>query len=433
MLSISKDGRYFSEDGKPFFWLGDTAWMLFHKCNLEEAYRYLRNRKELGYNVIQAVLINNLKNHRNSVGVEDPSTDVTAKEYWEKCDKIIQMAAELGLYIAALPAWGSLVKQNIINEDNATEYADFLGKRYQSFGNVIWLLGGDVRGDVGGRTFHILGQTLKKYNPERLIGYHPFGRTSTIQWFQNTDWLDFHMFQSGHRRYDQACLGVWDDNVLKEPYYGEDNWRYVEDCYRLEEVKPVLDGEPSYEAIPKGLHNPHNGYWTARDIRRYAYWSVFAGAAGHTYGNNAIMQFYDIDSVGASFGVREYWHEALHHEGAGQMRYLKDLMMSVDFTEGSPMDEVLLYGQRERYFRVATFGGEDFLLCYTYSGDEFMVDLTHFKGRTVDLYWLNPQSGVYSYIETLKDAEKFFAHPAKKDADINDWVLVIKSVKEDAV
>jgi hypothetical protein len=27
-------------------------------------------------------------------------------------------------------------------------------------------------------------------------------------------------------------------------------------------------------------------------VRRYAYWSVFAGSCGHTYGHNAIMQFY---------------------------------------------------------------------------------------------------------------------------------------------
>ena len=426
MLSVSKGGRYFEENGKPFFWLGDTAWTLFAKCSPEECYRYFRNRKELGYNVIQAVLMNNLKNQKNSVGVEDDITDITSKAYWEKCDAIIQMAAEMGLYIAALPAWGSLVKDGTLNEDNAKEYADFLGKRYQSYDNMLWLLGGDVKGDVGGKTFHILGKTLKEYNPERLIGYHPFGRTSTIQWFQNTDWLDFHMFQSGHRRYDQACLGVWDDNVSKEPFYGEDNWKYVQDGYSLKEVKPILDGEPSYEGIPKGLHNPHNGYWTARDIRRYAYWSIFAGAAGHTYGNNAIMQFFDEKSVRASFGAREYWQEAIHHEGAGQMQYLKNLMQSVDYWKGHPMDNVLLYGQKERYYRVAAFGSDDFLFCYTYSGDEFMVDMKCFKGRTMDLYWLNPQSGVYSYIDTLRDEDQFFARPAKRDADINDWVLVIK-------
>jgi hypothetical protein len=50
-----------------------------------------------------------------------------------------------------------------------------------------------------------------------------------------------------------------------------------------------LDGEPSYEGIPQGLHDPTQPLWTDADARRYAYWSVFAGACGHTYGDNAVL------------------------------------------------------------------------------------------------------------------------------------------------
>jgi hypothetical protein len=89
------------------------------------------------------------------------------------------------------------------------------------------------------------------------------------------------MFQSGHRRYDQ------DDSELG---YGQDNWKYVRDDYSLVPVKPTIDGEPSYEGIPQGLHDPAEPYWNENDVRRYAYWSVFAGGFGFTYGNNAVMQ-----------------------------------------------------------------------------------------------------------------------------------------------
>ena len=53
-------------------------------------------------------------------------------------------------------------------------------------------------------------------------------------------------------------------------------------------VKPVLDGEPSYEGIPHGLHDTTLPRWKAKDVRRYGYWSVFAGAADYTYGDNAV-------------------------------------------------------------------------------------------------------------------------------------------------
>jgi hypothetical protein len=37
-LKISASKRFFqTQDGKPFFWLGDTAWLLFMKCKREEA------------------------------------------------------------------------------------------------------------------------------------------------------------------------------------------------------------------------------------------------------------------------------------------------------------------------------------------------------------------------------------------------------------
>src|SRR5690349_6787568 len=44
-------------DGKPFFWLGDTAWELFHKLNREDAELYFKTRADQGFNVIQVVAL----------------------------------------------------------------------------------------------------------------------------------------------------------------------------------------------------------------------------------------------------------------------------------------------------------------------------------------------------------------------------------------
>ncbi len=45
------------EDGTPFFYLGDTAWELFHRLSKEDAEKYLENRREKGFTVIQAVIL----------------------------------------------------------------------------------------------------------------------------------------------------------------------------------------------------------------------------------------------------------------------------------------------------------------------------------------------------------------------------------------
>ena len=51
-------GRYLQyADGRPFFYLGDTAWELFHRTTREEARLYLEDRARKGFTVIQAVCL----------------------------------------------------------------------------------------------------------------------------------------------------------------------------------------------------------------------------------------------------------------------------------------------------------------------------------------------------------------------------------------
>src|SRR5580765_2865565 len=56
-IQVSPDRHYLIKGGKPFFWLGDTAWELFHRLNREESKIYLKNRADKGFTVIQAVAI----------------------------------------------------------------------------------------------------------------------------------------------------------------------------------------------------------------------------------------------------------------------------------------------------------------------------------------------------------------------------------------
>ena len=56
-IRVSADGRHFSgRDGRPFFWLGDTAWPLFAQYTKAQAEAYLANRGGKGFTVIQGVL-----------------------------------------------------------------------------------------------------------------------------------------------------------------------------------------------------------------------------------------------------------------------------------------------------------------------------------------------------------------------------------------
>ena len=427
-IVVSPNHRFLQyADGRPFFWSADTAWMLFEKLDRADTEKYLEDRRRKGFNVVQAVLLHdaNTKNaDGNGALVDGDPGRPNLKDggYWDHVDWVIDRAAEKGIYLAMLPAWGSLVKSGQLNAGNVVRYAAFLGRRCRAKPNVFWVAGGDIRGDQNGDVWKLLGQTLKAGDPDHLITYHPFGRTQSSMWFHNEAWLDFNMFQSGHQRYDQDA---------SSPHrFGEDNWRYVQDDYAREPAKPVVDGEPSYEGIPQGLHDVTQPYWTDADCRRYAYWSVFAGAFGHTYGDNAVMQFHRPGTDQGAYGPRKSWSEAIQDPGSGEMRFLKLLMLSRPFFERVP-DQNLVAGQNgTRHDFVVATRGAGYLLAYTYSGKPFRIRMGVITGREVQAWWYSPRDGsVHKAGKFTNQGERTFT-PSGRPGDGNDWVLVLDDVSK---
>ena len=426
LLHVSENHRYLQNGDQPFFWLADTAWLLMTEASEEEARSYLINRRDKGFTVIQAVLLHNVPGVvTNSIRKNDK--DNTSKQYFDHCSRIVKIAEEIGLYMALLPSWGSVVSDGSLTEDNIEHYMTYVANRFKDNPNVIWLLGGDIRGAGHEGVYNKAGRVLRQLTPDKLIGYHPFGRTSSAMWFHHEDWLDFNMFQTGHRNYNQASLGAWDDNAVRETFFGEDNWRYVDRDYAMDPPKPTVDGEPSYELILQGLHDLANPYWREWDVRRYAYWSVFQGSMGHTYGDNAIQQMHCDSRKPGNYGVRWTWRDSVHHVGSEQMGFLRALMESVDWQHGAPAEQLLLSGQKERYHRVSLFAGDDFLFAYTYLGEPFTVDLTPWKGRTLHAWWFNPVSGGRSYLADFTGKDSVQVKPLARLTQDNDWVLVVKA------
>jgi hypothetical protein len=199
----------------------------------------------------------------------------------------------------------------------------------------------------------------------------------------------------------------------------------VLDDYAKAPPKPVIDGEPSYENIPQGLHDGTQPYWTAADARRYAYWSVFAGACGHTYGNNAVMQFHSAASGPASYAPRNFWPEALDDPGAGQMRHLKALMLSRPYFDRAYDADAIVSGTGERYERLVATKGGDYVFVYSYTGRPFSVRPGRIAGPALRAWWFNPRDGRAELIGELANRGTLRFTPPGQPGDGNDWVLVL--------
>lgn len=433
-LIVSPDGHFLMTDhGKPFFWMGDTGWLLFSKLTRKEADEYLDDRSRKGFNVIQVMVMHSvsdvnvygdsaLVNKNIATPKTTPGNNFSNKEeydYWDHVDYIINKAAEKGIYMALVPVWGGNVKNGLVNQQQTKIYAAWLANRYKNKPNIIWVNGGDILGSDSTNIWNIIGETLDSIDKNHLITFHPRGRTTSSIWFQNERWLKFNMFQSGHRAYAQ-------DTSSNEPFrFGEDNYKYVNLDYIKTPTKPVLDGEPSYEGIPYGLHDTTLPRWKAKDVRRYAYWSVFAGAAGFTYGDNSVIQMYKPGDKAAAYGAKEYWFDAINDPGASQMIWLKKLMLSKPYFERVP-DESLVADQGKRYNYIAATRGNDYAFLYDYNGRNFKVNMGKIAGTKVKAIWYCPIDGSEKLIGMFVNKGVQSFDPPGEEKDGNDWVLILE-------
>jgi|GEM_PF-1798515 len=139
------------ENGMPFFWLGDTIWELFHRATLVDAEYYLENRRQIGFTVLQAVVLaefDGLKtpNVYGELPLHDQDPLKPNEKYFRHVDQVIELAGKKSLFIGLLPTWGDKIELLghgkgllLFNPENAFQYGQWIGRRYRDCWNVIWI------------------------------------------------------------------------------------------------------------------------------------------------------------------------------------------------------------------------------------------------------------------------------------------------------
>jgi hypothetical protein len=427
-VTVSKNRRFLAtEAGEPFFWLGDTAWELFHRLTREEAERYFDNRQEKGINVVQAVALAELDGIRtpNRYGHRalidnDPTRPDPA--YFSLVDAAIRMAEERGIYIGLLPTWGDKVAALwgegpvIFNPENAYTYGHFLGQRYHQQTNVIWIIGGDRPPVYEAQDDRPIWREMARgireaVNAPLLMTYHPAGGHSTSEWLHDEPWLDMNMMQSGHG-------GGHDVPV----------WEMIERDYQRQPPKPTLDGEPNYEDHPVNpwpKWDPATGYYRDHDVRKQLYRSVFAGGCGVTYGHHSIWQMYGDDRTPINHPDRD-WRSALDRPGANHLRYLRRLMESRPYFDRVPDQELIIsdHGQRGQHIRATRDANGLYAFVYLPETLPVIVRMDKLRGPGVLAHWYDPRTGQeHAAGQFHNQGEQTFTPPEAGP----DWVLVLDS------
>lgn len=419
-LSVSPDARYLVDgDGKPFFWLADTGWALFSSLTVEEAERYLENRKQKGFNVIQCIIAHwSASDLRSAPDGQAPwlENDPTTPDpgYIAHVDAILQIAQEKGIILALLPAWGDLVTQDkLINANNAYDYGLWLGDHYREAPNVVWVLGGDRPATGYEQVFAELARGLSDGDAGgHLRTYHPRGGGhSSSEFFHAAQWLDFNMIQSSH-----SIDYPNHENVLRD--------------YAKRPTKPTLDGEPRYENIINGLR-AEGLRIDDHDVRKAAYGAVLSGALGHTYGCNGIFQFSRAGEDGR-YASDVDWEAAMDLPGAGHMQYLKRLMLAGSWPDLTPDQSVVLKGSAKgrTYVPAARASDGTFIYAYVPERQTVTIDMSKIGGVGAKAFWYDPRTGESEPIgEFDNTGAKAFTPPTGPGDP--DYVLVVASAGPD--
>jgi len=431
-IKVSENHRFLiMENGQPFFWLGDTAWELFHRLDLVDVKEYFYDRSKKGFNLIQAVILAELDgltvpNSYNHLPLFDNNPEKPNEAYFEYIDKVVQMASEFGLYMGLLPTWGDKVTHLwgagpvIFNPQNARSYGHFLGQRYKNSNNIIWILGGDRPAISPEYNYIPIWSAMSKGLDEgcgykSIKTYHPSGGHSSSKWLNDEVWLDLNMMQSGH--------GGGKDVPV---------WSMIEEDYHLTPTRPTLDGEPNYEDHPVSpwpTWDPSNGYFTDYDVRKQLYRSVFAGGCGVTYGHHSIWQMITQRRSPITYPLIFDYKIAMQRPGASQVIHLRKLMESRPYLTRIPDQSLLSYNYNDPCdYQMATRDlDSSYIMVYTPNQKPISIIMSKISGKAIQAWWYKPKDGTSRIIGIFPTLGTASFNPP---SDELDWVLVLDEISQ---
>lgn len=441
-IRIARNHRYFAtEEGRPFFYLADTAWGLFSMTR-EHIDLVLRDRAGKGFTAIQAVAANYTGLDRpNPYGAPvflpraggrlEPNP-----KYFENVDYAVAEANSLGMYVSIVPIWGKSYineRHSVFDPAGAAAYGRFLGARYRK-SRVIYILGGDWYPEGTMDIWRALAAGIDAGGGgAQLKTFHPTGIQSSSRWFQGDTWLDFNMIQSRHM-------------VLNRSY------DLIAQDWERTPPKPVVDGESVYEGISDELVTYHPGVplIQAWDVRRVAYCAVLAGAAGCAYGSQGVWNYTD-PPPGRPAASRSAYGlppvslaEALARPAGSQMRYLRALIESRPMLSRIPDEWLVVNDPRSTTERIEAARAADgaYIFVYTSAGLPVRVRLRDkiydkLSGTAYRAWWYDPRTGAATRIGEFQrtqagdreadvhrgDITREFTPPSSGPG--RDWVLVL--------
>jgi hypothetical protein len=427
-MTLSADKKYLINTitNKPVFITGEQAYSL--ATNLwsnKDIELYLSTRQSMGFNLIwvgavdQAYLVNPPANALGQVpfigypGLGGQAFTQMNEKYFEHLDYVIQRAAAHGItvllnaaFVGSGPTWCSdqtgWCRELLTASDAVLDaYGTYLGERYRSYPNIIWMLGGDcdlTDHPIFKRKMDDIANGIKKADSVHLMTIEtqpPNGASQDNM--GGSKWIDLNFLYQGA----EGMATKANAEFLRRDYL------------------PTFIGEDSLE----------NEAVDDFAERREAYQGVLGGAhLGFVYGNCVIWPF------GATYPYckimpGQTWKNRLKSTGSVERAIVSRLMRSREHWKMVPDINHSVttagVGQGDSVTVTSMTSDRQTIMAYIPNGDATALTVAMGSIRSssheANCWWFNPSFGDASFIGKYPSVgtRKFTA------PDGRDWVLVV--------
>ncbi len=415
-LRVSDDGHFLVRiDGSPFVWIGDTNWF-FAKLSPDQITKILDQRKDQGFSVMQISCREKLYNGSGPGPITAPN-----EQWWNYLDWYVAESARRELYVGLTLGWFQVAKKN--NPEDLFEFGRWVGDRYRDQDHIIWMTLGEAGGHL--RNERISQEKLRALTDgiragdtgNKLLTVHAdYQRGTSLG--SEAFWCDFNNWQTS-----QWCCP---DNLPRKEPKGWTVWDAIQHDYEKlydGRPKPTLDAEAWYE------NNKDFCGATEFHIRRRAYFTLFAGACGHSYGAGGVW-----DGLIKADSCSKPAIEALDYPGVQSVSHLSALLhrLGNHFLSFIPDQSIITSENSDDYDRhlqavQSKFG--DFALIYSPSDIPFEINLTKLEKNVNLACWYNPRTNEYQPKKEIRSSQnhRILVDPPGDKGTGNDWVLMIGS------
>ena len=377
-LSVSPDGaEILDASDRPVFFNGAAPWHILARLTREEAITYLDDRQARGVDALLVSLLvsdgYSIPATSNAYGDQPFRTpgDFTQpnEAYFSHVDWFLDQTLQRGMTVFLFPVylgfecgsegWCSEVQNQTVATMRG--YGRWLGSRYRDQPNLVWVHGGDVAAADYGVLDRVdaVAEGIREFDGVHLHTAHS-ARFRAASDDYDRPWLDFDTVYS-------ACAASTGDLTRVTGLQPPRPMIYIEGYY-----------EGEYDA-------------TETCIRSQAYWSLLFGSSGHFYGNGGVWDFLP------------GWPTALDSEGAMAIQHFGVLVRS---REGArwvhdPGSGLVVNGRGDLgsadYVAVATSSDRRSAFLYLPSPRPLTLDLTRLAPADVEIWWVDPVTGVGSF------------------------------------